>query len=335
MEPLNLEMINAGPILTDLQSRIQTFHVSGTVYLSPSRVNNAGNPSVTALGMDAFGIGEFILPELLQILGIRSLTLSRQHDLTPLANLPIVMTNVASERFLWHYLRNDVVIGELRALFRHCRTIAFDNWSSLIGASDLWNGLLIDVIKPIEKKDVEFIFYLGDPLTKLSFQVDEALDIISDFSLYGQVTFALDEEEASKLWMVLNGVRADTPVAHQIAPDLNRKYLSIFRTMKVTRLLIYSATNAVLFAKQQQFVLARRKVAQTTEMAMNARQNFIAGFSIGLLLQLNMAHCLALGLVVFEILGQHKVHLNKENLLEYIDQWINDLQKPETIYLYQ
>nr|GEY94536.1 hypothetical protein [Tanacetum cinerariifolium] len=88
-----------------------------------------------------------------------------------------------------------------RALFRQCRTVAFDDWSALGAASELWDGLLMDVIKPLGRQDIEFIFYLGDSRQKLSFQVDEVLDIISDFAQHGQVTFALDEDEALKLWM--------------------------------------------------------------------------------------------------------------------------------------
>lgn len=335
MELLNLEIINAAPVLADLRSRIQNFNVSETVYLSSTISENPENQSVSLPGMDVFRVEEFILPDILRLMGIRSMTLSRLHDLGPLADFDLNITNIAGERYLWHYLRNDNVISELRLLFQHCRTIAFDNWSGIIGASDLWSGLLADVIKPIKKKDFEFIFYLGDPQKKLSFQVDEAIDIISDFSLYGQVTFALDENEALKLWRVLNGIDLDTPVINQSIHDLNRKYISIYRTMNVTRLLIYSASKAIVFTKEQQFVLARKKVAPTIEMAINARQNFVAGFSISLLFQLDMVHCLALALVVFESLGDQKERLDQKNLLVHIDQWIEDLQKPESMYLYQ
>jgi hypothetical protein len=335
MEAFNLEIINAGPILTDLRSRIESFDVSPNLYLSRSQKDHQPDPSAAKPKINALGIHEAILPEILQLLGIRSLTLSARHDLGPLANLSVDIPNAASEPYLWRYVRNKVVIRELQLLFQNCQTIAFNDWSSLAGGCDLWDGLLSDVIKPIGKKDFEFIFYLGDPLTKLSFQVDEALDIISDFSLYGRVTFALDEGEAIKLWMVLNGVHSDTPVTNQNFPDLKRKYVSIFRRMNIARLLIYSANDAILFTKQAQFVLTRRKVAQAIEIAPDARQNFIEGFSIGLLLQLDLVHCLALGLIVFGSYGELRTSQDQKNLITYINRWIEDLQKPETMYLYQ
>ncbi|SDD53344.1 hypothetical protein SAMN04487996_101253 [Dyadobacter soli] len=328
-------MVNARPILTDLRSRIQAYDASQTVYLSRETSAHHGDRPASVLDMSSFGINEVALPGLLQFLGIRSITLDSPHDLTPLADMQIDTTNIASERYPWIFVRNNAIIAELRALFRRSRTVAFDNWSSLVGASDLWSGLLYDVIKPINKKDLEFIFYLGNPENRLSFQVDEVLDIISDFSLYSKVTFALDEGETVKLWKVLNGIQADAGPESEDAGDLNRKCISIYRTLNVTRLLVYSASKAVLYSNQQQFTLARMRAAPVLELATDARQNFIAGFSMSLLLQLEIAHCVAFGLVVFGSFGQQCERLDQQNLLAYIDQWIDDLERPDTMHLYQ
>jgi hypothetical protein len=335
MEAINLEIINAGPILAELRAKIQSFDVAPNVYLSRSQKDNEPDPATAKPKVNALGIHEANLPEILELLGIRSLTLRAMHDLGTLASLRVDIPDAATEPNQWRFLRNEVVINELRSLFQHCQTIAFNDWSSLAGGSDLWDGLLADVIKPLGKTDLEFIFYLGDPLKKLSFQVDEALDIISDFSRYGRVTFAMDEGEAIKLWMVLNGVHSDSLVTDQRFPDLKRKYVSIFRRMNIARLLIYSANNAILFTKQEQFVLNRRKVAPAVEMATDARQNFIEGFSIGLLLQLDAVHCIALGLIVFGSYGELRTSQDPKNLIDYMNEWIEDLQKPETMYLYQ
>ncbi|WP_461116979.1 hypothetical protein [Spirosoma jeollabukense] len=335
MEALNQEIINPVAILTNLKSKLQAVTDLSTLYLSRPQTDSQPDTSTANQTMNALGIQKAILPWILQLMGIRSLTLRSQQDLTQLTNFRLDLTNVASEQHRWHYLRNDTIVAELQALFRQCQSVAFDDWSRVVSASDLWIGLLTDVIQPIDNKNIEFIFYLGDPLTKLSFQVDEALDIISDFSRYGQITFALDEHEAINLWMVLNGVQPQMPVLNQHFLDLKRKYMSIFRAMNIARLLIYSPTNAMLFTRQEQFILARRKVAPLIEMAPDARQHFIEGYSIGLLHQLDMAQCLALGLIVFGSYGEVGVSPDLEALIAYINQWVDDLQQPEAIYLYQ
>ncbi|WPU95742.1 hypothetical protein SNE25_09450 [Mucilaginibacter sabulilitoris] len=118
-------------------------------------------------------------------------------------------------------------------------------------------------------------------------------------------------------------------------PDLKKKYFSIFRTMDIANLLIYSANDAIFYADDQQFVLSRKKVDHHVEIASNARQNFIAGYSMGLLMRLEMAHCIALGLIVFGSLGELKPGPEQKNLYTYIQNWLWDLQKTEEIQLYQ
>ncbi|QIP13842.1 hypothetical protein G8759_15095 [Spirosoma aureum] len=334
MEALDSDIINAEPVLTSLRAQLQTFAISPDVYLSRSQTNSQNNqpePSLTTRKVKTQGIHEGVLPKILQLLGIRSMILNSRHDLVPLATISVDIPKSASKQYQWQYMKSSDLIQELQSLFQNCRIIAFTDWSKLAAASDLWTGLLTDVIKPIGKQDLEFIFYLGDPQKKRSFQVDEILDIISDFSYYGQVTFALDEGEAIKLWMVLNGVHWETPVTVQSYRDLKRKYVSIFQAMNIARLLIYSANKAVLLTKLEQFALARKQVAPTIEMATDARLHFIKGFSIGLLHQLDMPRCLALGLIVFGSYGERRASPDKKDLIGYINRWIDDLQKSETL----
>ena len=321
MDTLNVEIKNAGAILAGLQTTIQSFSVAGNVYLTRLQ---GDAPAGVELNM--LGIREAPLPDILALMGIRSITLNVAHDLGPLLALPLHLEELQHEQQQWHYLRNEIVLKELRSLFQNCTTIAFDDWSNMAGASDLWDGLLTDVIKPLGRKDLEFIFYMGDPGKKRSFQVDEMLDIMSDFSLHGNVTFALDESEAIKLWGVLNGVQADMPVAGQTISDLEKKYFSIFKTMNITRLLIYTADSVILFADHQHFVLARKVVDHHIEIAADARQHFIAGFSIGLLLRLDLAHTIALGLIAFGIYGTIKTTPAQSDVDAYITAWMQDLE---------
>ena len=335
METLNMEIKNTAPVLANLLEIMETGLLSENVYLTRLDLDTDSGVPTTGLRINTLGVTEAQLPEILKILGIRSITLKANHDFSELAKMTVTLPPAQVEQFLWAFFKDETVLRELRSLFKNCRTIAFDDWSTITGASSLWNGLLADVIKPLDKKDLEFIFYLGDPVHKLSFQVDEAIDLISEFSYHGEVTFALDAGEAIKLWMVLNGVSPDAPIEEQTSSDLNKKYFSIFRTMDISRLLIYSANNAILFSKNQQFVLSRKKVDYTTEISSNARQNFIAGFSIGLLKQLDIAHCIALGLIVYGSHAELNATPDQKDLLLYIRKWIDDLEKPESIHLYE
>ena len=109
----------------------------------------------------------------------------------------------------------------------------------------------------------------------------------------------------------------------------------MFRTLNVARLLIWSANDVIFFSNEQQFMLSRKQGDLTEETAPDARQNFIAGYSLGLLVDLDVAHCILLGLIVYASLGELKKSPEQNDLSKYIQQWIEDLQNTESIHLYQ
>ena len=332
MQVYNIEIENVLPILTDLAEAIRNFNDPQNIYLS--RTYNSSTPESGIL-KKAFGIKETKLPEFLTNLGVRSLTLSSPYAEDAVSRCVFDVEEGSDKRDRWAEIKSEKLIADLSELFRACRTIAFDDWANVANSSDLWNGLLSDVIRPLQKKDLDFIFYLGDPAEKLSFQVDEILDIISEFSKHGRVTFCLDESEAVKLWMVLNGERPDATLKAFEPGDLKRKYFSIFRTMTVSQLLIYSENDALVYSEDEQFVLTRKVVDHNIEVATDARDNFIAGFTVGLILQLDIKYCIALGLIVFGSHGENNSNPDKENLLAYIEKWIVDISKDASISLYQ
>ena len=331
----NVEVKDTGAILSDLLTTIRNFQVGENVYVSRSQSDARVNPTTAGLSLSSMGIRESQLPEILNILGIRSLTLSAPHDFEALSKLSLTLPAGQVEENAQAFFNSAPVIEELRALFRNCHTVAFDDWATLHGASALWDGLLMNVIKPLGKNDLEFIFYLGDPARKHTFEVDEAIDIISDFSKYGKVTLTFDENEAVQLWMVLNGVDNDTPITKQSLADRKRNYFSMFRTLNVAHLLIWSANDVIFFSNEQQFMLSRQQGDLSLEAAPDARQNFIAGYSLGLLMHLDAAHCILLGLVVFASFAELKRYPEQKDFSQYIQQWIEDLQNTESIHLYQ
>jgi len=330
METLNMEINNIGPILGNLSAKIKNVPDLGYTYLRRPRNENVGPEGPMK---NALGVVEFPLPAILIALGIRSMTLEGSPDLMSLYDLTVTLP-AETVQGQWVYYKDEAVLAALREVFQKCSTVSFDDWSHMAGASDLWEGLLRDVIRPVGKNDIEFIFYLGDAMRKLWFEVDEALDIISAFSKHGNVTFALDENEAVKLWMVLNGVHQET-LTGQTNTDLKKKYFSVFRTMSIARLVIYSATNVIVFSEAKQFVLSRRLVDERVEIGPDARRDFIAGYSTGFLMDYEPAHCVALGLIVFGAAGELQADPEQKDLLAYIDRWIADLNKPDAIYLYQ
>src|SRR6185312_10548927 len=170
MQVYDIEIKNVLLILTDLVEAINNFNDSQNIYLS--RICDSSTPESGIL-KKAFGIKESKLPEFLTNLGVRSLTLNSSYAEDALSRCAFDVEKGDNKSARWSEIKNEKLVADLSELFQACRTIAFDDWTNVANSSDLWNGLLSDVIRLLPKKNLDFIFYLGDPAKKLFFQVDE------------------------------------------------------------------------------------------------------------------------------------------------------------------
>lgn len=335
IDAFDMEIRNPGPILSNLIKTIKMTSKSTGIYLNCKREKEMSNAKIRGLSKNSLGIRELPLPEFLKKLGIKSLTLCDGYDISSLAKYEFIIFNKNAPGSLWNGIKSDQLIADLAILFQNCGSVAFDEWANVSGASALWLGLLNDVLKPLKKKDLDFIFYMGNPGKTSYFQIDELLHIVNKFSAQGRVTFVLDEHEAINLWMVLSGELPNTTLSVNTAPGLKRKCFSIFRTMNINRLLIYSDNNVILFSEDQQFIFARRDQEQISEIAADSRDKFITGFSFGLLRQLDIQHCIALGLIMLGTYAEVKNNPDISDLLLYIDKWIADIEQTNNAFLYQ
>ena len=316
-------MLNEQNILTDLLETIRNFDESNDTYFNHIRENQQLNPFQNNIEIRSVGINESIPVEFFAELGISSLTFNKFDGLPKSFTIPDRRDN---DQLRWHHFKNSGFIKDIKAIFKASKVIAFSDWAFVDGASELWDGLLSDVIKPLNRKDFNFIFSLGDPTKKLGYEVDEILDIISDFSLYGQVTFLVNETDAANLWMVLYGQNFDTNFLKSTTDALKEKCRYIFNAMLIDRLLIYTVNHAMLFSKLQQFELKGRTLNNTGKLSQDVKDHFNTGYSVGLLLQLDISYCIALGLSVSGAYLESGTSPDREALLSYIKRWIGELE---------
>ena len=226
--------------------------------------------------------------------------------------------------FRWNSLKNSAAIEGLRTLISGCPIVQFADWAKTDGASVFWDGLFSDVIKPINKRNFDFIFQLGDITKRPGFEVDEILDIMGDYSSYGRVTLILDEDEAGKLWSWLNGCdqHAATPGARP--HTAKEKFLFLFNAMHVDVLLILCSNHAVLLSEDCQSDFAGSSL--NINMPGYARDCFNTGYQLGLLLHFDIPHCIVFGLAVSGAYAENASGADSTTLLEYINAWMAALR---------
>lgn len=219
---------------------------------------------------------------------------------------------------------NRLHAEDLKAILKKCSIISFTDWASLDGASDLWDRLRTEVIMPLGRNDFEFIFHIGDPADKLSFEVDEIIDIISDFSFNGKVTLILRDREAAELWKLLSGEKDD---AQWLAYSKDYKNQYIYNTTNIDRLLIYHPDHRItIFSPEGRQELTGRNI-YSPNVNGAAKDHFNAGYILGLLLRLNTIHCTTLGLTVAGAYLRNEIIPHSKALLEYIRNWIKEDQR--------
>lgn len=303
-------------MLERLTGKLQQNESLQQIYLDNMQENDQV-PS-PALPASQLRIGEGKLPEFLKQIGIRSITLNDTD------NIPALLSTASSMALQiggtpHHYFHNTIFTGYFQTIFQHTSTIAFRDWSLFSNASDYWDILLREVIKPLKTKELQFIFYLGNISSRPVFMVDEMLDIMGDFARHGEVTFIMDQQEMKKLWEALNGV--NTARIDLWPFDNEAKYKSLFNTMNIHKLVVYASNGVSLYSKKEQFHLTRRVMATLIENAPYARNNFINGYSLGLSLQLESALCLILGIIYYEFIAQNNTSPDRQDLLNHIQSW--------------
>jgi len=197
-----------------------------------------------------------IQPGVLPGLGIKSI----YPDITgmsipPSADCKLPAGDLNTTQNGWRLFKESHSLASLWKLFKDIKVISFCEWTNLAHATDTWDGLLSDVIRPLEGKDRMFIFQLGDVRSKKFFEVDEILDIISDFSMHGRVSVVLDKQEADNLSELLHGKSISVTDELRYNPGSDYRYDAIFQTMHIDQLLISVDDSILVHQTNRQFEL--------------------------------------------------------------------------------
>jgi hypothetical protein len=312
---------DTGRVLSTLAGIIQEFNVPVDQYLRQIGEHEMFNPFQSNAPTDCTKMAEPTCDKFWERLGIRRLTLDRFQSKQVIPDHFYGGNDDGNKNFgRWNRIKNEALVKELSDIFSSCPIIEFADWAEVDDASEFWDGLYSDVIKPLKKRDYQFIFHLGDVSKKKVFETDEVLDIIGNYSSYGKVTLMLGDLEADNLWSRLNGRSPEVFISGFDSPEARERYLFLFNTMKIDVLLVLHGCYALLFSRDGQLDLAGRPPAGIQE-SIDTRDRFSAGYQIGLLLQLDIPHCVALGAAVSEGYTKPSSGSGSTCILEHIQEW--------------
>lgn len=228
----------------------------------------------------------------------------------------------------WKYIIRTHGIDKIRKAVLDCNIVAFVDWVNLPHSSEIWEGVLDDVIRPSGRKDFVFLFDLCDPSKKTTEQIDEVLDLMSCFSAFGKVTLGVNENEAVKIWCAIHGIDMTKPEDTKRIPTTKLVGDALYKAMNIDCLLIHPIDRTIVFRKHEIIELKGRLVSEPKVLT-GGGDNLNAGYCLGLLNGLSIQHCMLLGMATSGAYIQNGISPDLDAIIEYIKIWKEELQNSQ------
>jgi len=317
---------------------------SGQIQLATQRVKPGGNAPILsnalgALGVRSYCVGSMGYPALNPIFsGMHPLCESVSvlepglSDAIEFADGKLIFSELeVFEQYTWAHIKEVAGTGRISKAIGESAVVAFVDWANLPYASDIWYGVLRDIIKPSGRKDYMFLFDLCDPSKKTTQQIDEVLDLMSAFSLYGKVTLALNENETYKIWAALRGM--DFIKDREKMPAIAEAGNCIYHSLRIDTLLIHPVDKSIIYHGHERLELQGRLVTRPKVLT-GGGDNLNAGFCFGLLSDFTLPQCVLLGMAVAGAYIESGVSPDLQDVIEYLGVWTKELEQkvpgPET-----
>jgi hypothetical protein len=224
----------------------------------------------------------------------------------------------------WKYIRQCKDFSKIKRRISESALVAFADWANLPHAYSIWDGVLHDIIKKSGRHDYLFLFDLCDVTKRTTEDIDEILDLISNFSIYGKVTLCLNENETLAIWASLNGVNFLSPDFKKHAPSLAEAGDFLYKMMKIEYLLVHPIDRILLF-HQREIIESTGILVTECRVMTGGGDNLNAGYALGWMAGLPMSDCLLLGMAASGAYIRNGNSPTLQDLIDYLEWWKENL----------
>jgi hypothetical protein len=213
----------------------------------------------------------------------------------------------------WEKVKENLGLEKIQEIYLQSQIIATVDWVNLPYATDIWQGLLKEVVHPNGKLSKKFMFDLADPSRKSNAEIREALEVISSFCEYGEVALGLNENETN---LVFTALYEDDFANH----TLEDKALRIFQSIGIDSLVIHPVDRSFAISKAG-LVSQKGKIVQHPKILTGGGDNFNAGFVLGWYLELETEEKLLLGMACSGAYILNAKSPGISEIIEYLKLW--------------
>jgi len=185
----------------------------------------------------------------------------------------------------WESIKERIGGDNLIKIYQECDLISIVNWSEIDASTNIWKGLLQDVfpryINP-GNKQISF-FDLSDCSKRNKQSIEEAIDLLKEFSQFTKLVLGLNRNEAQIIYKVLY---KKTP-----GKDLASIGERIFEKLNCDTVLLHSPKEAFAVSSSGTST-AKSFFVKDPKLSTGAGDNFNSGYSAARLMELDQQSAL-------------------------------------------
>ncbi len=347
--------------ITQIADHVATLAgVSGQIEIRNLELKLGGNAPIMANALGALGIkntciGTMGYPDLSNVFeemnpncDVVSIAEPAQTNALEFNDGKLIFSEVSTfEQLTWTYVAAIAGIDNLTKWIYESQLIAFVDWSNLNHCTDIWQGILEDIIinlnpSPSEKehsiffrnhknipddegygmRHKNFFFDLCDLSKRSKEEILTALAVINRYKPYGKVTLALNENEARKIYIAMGGAALDGENAESADLQIVANY--IFSNISVHQVLVHPTDCSIIRTKNGVFEVKGRLVPEPRILT-GGGDNLNAGFCLGLLMDLPIQQTMLLGMATSGAYITNGTSPEIGDLIRYLEIWAGEI----------
>ena len=185
----------------------------------------------------------------------------------------------------WEIVKKCVGLEKIIKIVENSDLLCLLNWSEVKHINGMWEGLLQEVFPVMtRKKKAKTFFDLADCSMHNMEQIRHALELISQFTSFCDVTLSLNRNEAYLLSKALGSTSCDDP---------GKSGALIFHFLNINTLIVHTSARSFAW-KGSHIYQADTVLVDKPMISTGAGDNFNAGFCIGELVDLETEQSLML-----------------------------------------
>lgn len=272
------------------------------------------------LGIKTHCIGTFGLPEILPV--FRSMSPNCElytvgETITASAmefnDSKKIMFDPGPYNFLdWSDIKKRLGSDLIRKLFSGRNLISLVNWSEIAKSSEIWKGLIDEIIPYIDAEDYSpFVFVdFSDCSRKPHDEIINAISILAEFRKYFRVTVSMNQNEASVLTGVL-GIDGNLP---------DSKFISkLYQSLGVDELVIHRTKDALAY-NGNDLAVSETFFCSEPKILTGGGDNFNAGFCFAKFFGFSLFQCILVANSVSGFYVRYGKSPARDELAEFLRQ---------------